>query len=89
MCSDCGPGAMQEQYKSRNFSSLSHPLLSPPSPLEQGEYEALVLLLISSFSSSSGLYQHILALSYGIVRLLSMGEGRVKNVQNEQMLELG
>lgn len=26
LCSDCGPGAMQEQYKSRSFSSLSHPL---------------------------------------------------------------
>lgn len=26
-CSDCGPGAVPEQYKSRTFSSLSHPLL--------------------------------------------------------------
>ncbi|XP_050768006.1 feather keratin 1-like [Gymnogyps californianus] len=31
-CSDCAPGAVQEQYKSGPFSSLSHPLLSPPSP---------------------------------------------------------
>ncbi|XP_064256155.1 feather keratin 1-like isoform X1 [Passer domesticus] len=27
LCSACGPGAVQEQYKSRTFSSLSHPLL--------------------------------------------------------------
>lgn len=26
-CSDCGPGAVLEQYKSRTFPSLSHPLL--------------------------------------------------------------
>ena len=40
-CSDCAPGAVQEQYKSGPFSSLSHPLLLPPSPWEQGESEAL------------------------------------------------
>ncbi|KAL9823713.1 feather keratin 1-like [Geothlypis trichas] len=27
LCSGCGPGAGQEQYKSSTFSSLSHPLL--------------------------------------------------------------
>ncbi|XP_051625692.1 feather keratin 1-like isoform X3 [Manacus candei] len=35
-CSDCGPGAVQEQYKSRLFSLLPHSLHSPPSPWEQG-----------------------------------------------------
>lgn len=39
--SDCGPGAVQKQYKSRPCSSLSHPLRSHPSPWEQGKSEAL------------------------------------------------
>ena len=43
-CSDCGPGAVPEQYKSGPFSSLSHLLLSAPSPWEQGEFGALSCL---------------------------------------------
>lgn len=51
LCSDCGPGAVQQLYKSRSFSSLSHPLFSAPPHWEQGEFQRLFsfLLLILHF----------------------------------------
>lgn len=39
LCSDCGPGAVQQKYKSQPFSSLSHPVLLSPSHWEQGKVE--------------------------------------------------
>ena len=45
-CSDCVPGAVQEQYKSGPFSSLSHPLLSPPPPWNKVSLKPFLLLVV-------------------------------------------
>ena len=54
---------MQEQYKSRPFPSLSHPLLSPRFPWEQGELKpfpvflsCLLLFLLWDFSAHTCLF---------------------------------
>lgn len=53
-CSDCGPGAAQEQYKSCSISSLPHPLLScTQSHWEQGKSEALYSSFIHSHHCAS------------------------------------
>lgn len=71
LCSACGPGAVQEQYKRGTFSSLCHPLLSPPSPWDQGESEALSFLAPLSF-----LIPFFALIPCGLLRTACHGRGK-------------
>ena len=78
-CSDCAPGAVQEHYKSGPFSSLSHPLLSPPSPWNKVSLKPflllLLLLLLWDFSAQTCPF-----VPCGVLEVLVMGEGRGQKV---------
>ena len=86
-CSDCAPGAVQEHYKSGPFSSLSHPLLSPPSPWEQGESEALSPARRRSPPVYLNAYVPLCPM-LGLERLV-MGEGRGQKICCGEKLGLG
>ena len=86
-CSDREPGAVQEQYKSGPFSSLSHPLFSPPSPWEEGESEAPSLPPPRFPLGFLSVYLPFVL--HGVMGLPIMREGRAEKVWHGERLMLG
>ena len=81
-CSDCAPGAVQEQYKSGPFS-LSHALLSPPSPWNKVSLKPflLLLLLLLLLPLLWDLSAHTCPfVPCGVLEVLAIGEGRGQKV---------
>ena len=81
-CSDCTPGAVQEPYKSGSFSSLSHPVLLPPSPWEEGESEGLSPPPYPSLHARPFVLHRVMG-------LLVMGGGRGRKLWHGDSLGLG
>ena len=84
------PGAVQVHDKSQPSSSLSHPLLLPPSPWQSGESQAPSPSLLSQ---KGGLTSMDLSADAGfvlcqIMGLLVMGEGSEEKVRNGGKLGL-